>query len=246
MHNTKAEPYTIRNAICIHEEDDAILWKHVDARAGAEVRRSRRLVLSFHVTVANYEYLVGASTRTATSSARCGPPGSWSRRISPRVSSRRTARSWMSARTRCSTSTSWSRGWTWTSTARPTRSTRPSPKRCRWGRTTRTGSRSSSARRRCAPKTRASRTTTGTRSARGRWSTTTYQRARTPVGYKLVPGAAIPPMMDPASPVLRRSEVIGHTLWVTPFDRDERWPSGEFVNQSSTDEGLPAWTAPEP
>ena len=58
MHNTKGEPYTIRNAICIHEEDDAILWKHVDARAGAEVRRSRRLVLSFHVTVANYEYLV--------------------------------------------------------------------------------------------------------------------------------------------------------------------------------------------
>ena len=39
MHNTKGEPYTIRNAICIHEEDDAILWKHVDARTGAEVRR---------------------------------------------------------------------------------------------------------------------------------------------------------------------------------------------------------------
>ena len=36
----------------------AILWKHVDAQAGAEVRRSRRLVISFHVTVANYEYLV--------------------------------------------------------------------------------------------------------------------------------------------------------------------------------------------
>ena len=58
MHDTRGEPYTIRNAICIHEEDDAILWKHVDAQAGAEVRRSRRLVLSFHVTVANYEYLV--------------------------------------------------------------------------------------------------------------------------------------------------------------------------------------------
>ncbi len=58
MHDTKGEPYTIRNAICIHEEDDAILWKHVDAVTGAETRRSRRLVLSFHVTVANYEYLV--------------------------------------------------------------------------------------------------------------------------------------------------------------------------------------------
>ena len=58
MHDTKGEPYTIRNAICIHEEDDAILWKHVDAQTGAETRRARRLVLSFHVTVANYEYLV--------------------------------------------------------------------------------------------------------------------------------------------------------------------------------------------
>ena len=44
MHDTKGEPYTIRNAICIHEEDDAILWKHVDAETGAETRRARRLV----------------------------------------------------------------------------------------------------------------------------------------------------------------------------------------------------------
>ena len=58
MHDTRGEPYTIRNAICIHEEDDAMLWKHVDAQVGAETRRARRLVLSFHVTVANYEYLV--------------------------------------------------------------------------------------------------------------------------------------------------------------------------------------------
>ena len=58
MHDTKGEPYTIRNAICIHEEDDSILWKHVDAHTGAESRRARRLVVSFHVTVANYEYLV--------------------------------------------------------------------------------------------------------------------------------------------------------------------------------------------
>ncbi len=35
-----------------------MLWKHVDHDTGAEVRRMRRLTLSFHVTVANYEYLV--------------------------------------------------------------------------------------------------------------------------------------------------------------------------------------------
>ena len=58
LHNSKGEPYTITNAICIHEEDNAVLWKHVDHDIGAEVRRMRRLTISFHVTVANYEYLV--------------------------------------------------------------------------------------------------------------------------------------------------------------------------------------------
>ena len=53
-----ASRYAIKNAICIHEEDDGVLWKHVDDRAGAEMRRMRRLVVSFHATVANYEYLV--------------------------------------------------------------------------------------------------------------------------------------------------------------------------------------------
>ena len=58
VHDSRGEPRTIANAICIHEEDSGVLWKHVDERAGAEVRRARRLVVSFHVTVANYEYLV--------------------------------------------------------------------------------------------------------------------------------------------------------------------------------------------
>jgi primary-amine oxidase len=60
--------------------------------------------------------------------------------------------------------------------------------------------------------------------------------------YELVPGGAIPSMVDPQSPVLQRANVIGHTLWVTPNHRDERWPAGEFVNQSTRDTGLGEWT----
>jgi primary-amine oxidase len=59
----------------------------------------------------------------------------------------------------------------------------------------------------------------------------------------LVPGAAIPPMLDPSSPVFRRAQVLGHALWVTPFAAEERWPCGEFVNQGGEDHGLPVWTA---
>lgn len=57
MTNSKGELLTIKNAICMHEEDFGILWKHTDRRIGKpEVRRSRRLVVSSVSTVENYEY----------------------------------------------------------------------------------------------------------------------------------------------------------------------------------------------
>jgi primary-amine oxidase len=47
----------IPQAICIHEEDAGILWKHFDNWNGSSVsRRNRRLVVSFFVTVGNYDY----------------------------------------------------------------------------------------------------------------------------------------------------------------------------------------------
>ncbi|MSR53478.1 MAG: primary-amine oxidase [Gemmataceae bacterium] len=55
--NSRGEPLTIKNAICMHEEDYGILWKHTDRRLDVpEVRRSRRLVISSVSTVENYEY----------------------------------------------------------------------------------------------------------------------------------------------------------------------------------------------
>ncbi|NKB97161.1 MAG: primary-amine oxidase [Pseudomonadales bacterium] len=55
--NWKGEARTIENAICMHEEDYGILWKHHDAQSQTtEVRRSRRLVVSAIHTVGNYEY----------------------------------------------------------------------------------------------------------------------------------------------------------------------------------------------
>jgi primary-amine oxidase len=55
---SRGEPLTIKNAICMHEEDFGILWKHTDRRLpdSPEVRRSRRLVISSVSTVENYEY----------------------------------------------------------------------------------------------------------------------------------------------------------------------------------------------
>ena len=50
-------PFTIENGICMHEEDFGTLWKHGDMFTGSnEVRRQRRLVISFFTTVGNYDY----------------------------------------------------------------------------------------------------------------------------------------------------------------------------------------------
>jgi primary-amine oxidase len=48
----------VKNAVCMHEEDYGILWKHTDRRLPEkpEVRRSRRFVISTIATVENYEY----------------------------------------------------------------------------------------------------------------------------------------------------------------------------------------------
>jgi len=41
----------------MHEEDCGMAWKHTDWRTGIpQMRRNRRLVLSFICTIANYEY----------------------------------------------------------------------------------------------------------------------------------------------------------------------------------------------
>ncbi|KAK0466066.1 copper amine oxidase [Desarmillaria tabescens] len=49
----------VKNAICIHEEDNGVLWRHTDYRPGGRTQtvRRRRLVISMVCTLANYEYI---------------------------------------------------------------------------------------------------------------------------------------------------------------------------------------------
>ncbi len=56
VNNAAGEAVVIKNAVCMHEEDTGLLWKHLDYRSGAaQSRRARRLVLSFIMTAINYE-----------------------------------------------------------------------------------------------------------------------------------------------------------------------------------------------
>jgi primary-amine oxidase len=245
LHNSKGEPYLIKNAICIHEEDNAVLWKHVDHHTGAEVRRMRRLTLSFHATVANYEYLVywrfyqdgniecevratGLMVTTHLHEGESHPHGTLvdERTYAPYHQHFLTARLDLDVD-----------GTDNTVYASETEAVPLGPDNP-YGLSLR------------------QKNTPLRTEDEGKqdycWDTQRAWRAvnenvtnglGTHPSYKLVPGAAIPAMFDPDSPVLQRAEVIAHTVWVTPYRRDERWPAGEFVNHSGPGLGLPEWTA---
>jgi primary-amine oxidase len=245
VHDSRGEPVTIPDAICIHEEDNGILWKHVDERSGAAVRRARRLVISFHVTVANYEYLVywrfyqdgsiecevratGIMVTSYFPDGRQPPYGTLvdQRTYAPfhqhfivarlDLDVDGTANTVYASESVAATAGDGDPyGLGLTIRDTPLRTESEGRQDYDWN------------------------------VQRG-WKVVNDNVRNglgTPVGYKLVPGGTFPPLLDHASPAFRRAEVIGHTLWVTPQRDGERWPCGEFPNLSEQDSGLPRWTA---
>ncbi len=244
VHDSRGEPRTIANAICVHEEDNGILWKHVDDRAGTEVRRARRLVISFHVTVANYEYLVywrfyqdgsiecevratGIMVTSSFPAGRTPPYGTLvdERTYAPFHQHFIVARLDLDVDGPANT--------VYASQAEAAVAGPDDP----YG----LG---------LVVRDTPLRTETEGRqdydwNAQRVWKVVNDNVTNglgTPVGYKLIPGGAFPPMLDRASPAFQRAEVIGHTLWVTPYRADERWPCGEFPVLSERDQGLARWT----
>jgi primary-amine oxidase len=246
LNDTNGDPYTITNAICLHEEDNAVLWKHVDGRTGAEVRRMRRMVVSFHATVSNYEYLVywrfyqdgniecevratGLMVTTALAAGAPAPPTGTmvdERTYAPHHQHFLVARLDLDVDGSENTvfevdaealpvSEHNPYGLDVVSRVRPVRSEAESARDFNWA-------------------------------TQRNWrivNPNKTNRVGTQVAYKLVPSAAIPPLMDAGSPQYLRAPVIGHTVWVTRCHDDERWPCGDYPTQSSEDTGLTRWIA---
>jgi len=63
-----------------------------------------------------------------------------------------------------------------------------------------------------------------------------------PVAYKLEPVNSVKPLAWPESETGKRMAIFYKDLWVTPYTREERHPSGEFMHQSMGEDGLPRWT----
>jgi primary-amine oxidase len=242
--DSRGEPHTIANAICVHEEDNGVLWKHVDQAAGAEVRRSRRLVISFHVTVANYEYLVywrffqdgniecevratGIMVTSHFANGRQPPYGTLvdHRTYAPFHQHFIVARLdlevdgpdntvYVTESVPAAASPDDPYGLGLVVRDVPLRTEADGKQDYDWA----------------------------TQRAWKVVNDNVLNGLGTRPAYKLVPSGTFPPLLDRSSPAFQRAEVIGHTLWVTPYQQDERWPCGEFPNLSEIDRGLPAWT----
>ncbi len=244
MPDTRGEPIEIPRAVCLHEEDNAVLWKHVDADLGAQVRRMRRMVVSTHITVANYEYLVywrfyqdgniecevrasGLMVTTPMQNDGDGSP------YGTTVDTRTYApfhQHFIIAKIDLDIDGEDNTVVEVDSVAAPIAADNP------YG---------------LALSARTTTIESESQSARDyNWETQRAWKVINPnkvnrhgsnTAYKLVPGAAIPSLLDPSSPVYQRAPVIDHTLWVTAYDDDERWPAGDYPTQSSEDTGLTRW-----
>jgi len=57
--HANGEPFVMHNTICLHEQDNGLLYKHMNYRTqNAVVARKREFVVQTIATVANYEYII--------------------------------------------------------------------------------------------------------------------------------------------------------------------------------------------
>jgi primary-amine oxidase len=246
MVDTSGRPYTVKNAICIHEEDSGILWKHYDAGLDhAEVRRSRRLVVSFIITAGNYEYAfywyfyqdgvieleVKFTGIVLTSAPPRGETSEFGTIVAPRTLAAH-HQHFLSVRLDMSVDGLQNSVYEVNTEQVPPGPDNPYGNAFRPVRTL------------LATELRAQRVIDP---LAGRYwlvaNPNHTNRFGQPVAYRLVPGGNVVPFAHADASVVRRAQFMTRHLWVTPFAPDERFPAGEYPNQHRGGDGLPAWTA---
>ncbi len=238
-------PRTLRNAICMHEEDYGVLWKHTDLFTGmAETRRQRRLVVSFFTTVGNYDYgfywylyldgtiaLESKSTGVVFTSPFRGEEHPYATEIAPGLGAPYhqhlfCARLDMAVDGRANTV------YEVDAVRQPMSDTNP------YG---------NAFTRSMTPLTSESQAQRTADATVGRvWHVVNHDvrnRLGQPVGYALYPQAAPLLLADAASSVAKRATFATKNLWVTPYEPAERYPAGDFVNQHPGSGGLPTFVA---
>jgi primary-amine oxidase len=244
VNDGQGRPVTLANAICLHEEDAGILWKHVDWRLGTtEVRRSRRLVVSSISTVGNYEYgfywyfyLDGTIQLevklTGVISNGAEPPGAkprWGEMVAPGVYGP-IHQHFFNARLDMMVDGPDNSVYEVNTVADA-----PGPENPHHN----------------AFHAEATLLASEARAQRildplvGRFwkvvNPSVRNRLGEPVGYKLMPGENVRPFAGPEASVTKRAAFMTRHLWVTRHDPRERYAAGEYPNQHPGGAGLPAY-----
>jgi primary-amine oxidase len=239
------EPVVVPNAVCLHEEDDGMLWKHTDFRTGhVEQRRGRRLVISSIVTVGNYDYgfywylhqdgtiasEVKATGIVATQAMADGETSPYGKLVAPNLGAIHHQHVFC---VRLDVALDGGPNAVREVQTEAVPEGPENPHGNAWVTVGRTLATEREARRLVDP-------------LRARtWVVANPERRNAvgePVGYKLVPGENTLPFSASGSSARRRAGFMDHHLWVTRYEPSERYPAGEYPYQHPGGDGLPAWT----
>lgn len=245
MVDSRGEPYTVKQAICLHEEDFGLLWKHFDAPTGhVEARRCRRLVASFIITAGNYEYAfywyfyqdgsieleVKLTGMLLTSALPPGETRPYGTVVAPQLLATN-HQHFFSVRLDMSVDGPNNSVYEVNTESAPAGPDNPYGNSFGAHRTAL--AKESEAQRLVDPLS-------------GRYWTVVNPSSAgplgNPVGYRLVPLGNVVPFARPESSIARRAAFATKHLWVTPFRPDERYPAGDYPNQHPGGAGLPEWT----
>jgi primary-amine oxidase len=243
--SNSGEVLKLPNVICMHEEDFGILWKHMDFRTGtAEVRRSRRLVVSFIATIGNYEYgyywyfyqdgsLEFEMKLTGILSTAALPPGETSKYgtlLAPQLYAP-IHQHFVCLRLDMMVDGPHNSVYEVHTEAEPPGPDNP------YGN-------AFYARRTLLKTEQEAQRVIDPLSARY-WQIAnpdSLNRLGQPVAYKLMPGDNVLPFARPEASVSQRAGYMSKHLWVTPYRPAEQFAAGDYPNQHSGGDGLPRWT----
>jgi len=246
MCDSRGRVVTIKNAICLHEEDFGMLWKHTDWRTNqSEVRRARRLAVSMVATVGNYDYgfywyfyqdgtiqmevkLTGIMNSTALEP---GEKPRYGTEVAPRVLAPY-HQHYFNARLDFAVDGEDNTVHEVNTRSLPSGGENPH------------GNAFVAEATPLLKESSAQRDTDPSSSRFWRVVNTGHNNSMgQPVAYRICPGETTRPFALPGASILKRAEFLTHHLWVTAFDPKERFPAGDYPNQNPGGDGLPRWMA---
>ena len=246
LNDSRGGVLTIPNAICMHEEDYGILWKHIDWRTGqTEVRRSRRLVVSSIATVGNYEYgffwyfyqdgtiqmEVKLTGIINTAAVPAGEVPKYGTLVAPQLNGH-IHQHFFNFRLDMNVDEGSNSVYEVNTVAEPLGPDNPQGNAF-YAEPTLLKT-ESEAQRVIDPLT-------------GRYWVVSNPSVRNylgqPVAYKLIPGENILPFAHSSASVSKRAGFMNKHLWVTPYHPEETAASGPYPNQHAGGAGLPEYTA---